>query len=138
MPARRQRRLAVRPATGLAVAAIAVVIAGCGLAETTRTASGSPSATVDLVAQDLAFEPGSIELPAGAVVAIVLDNRDPGILHNVALYAADGGEALFRGPTFAGIATRAALVGPLPPGTFRFVCDVHPTMAGTVRVGATG
>jgi plastocyanin len=73
-------------------------------------------------------------MPAGVVVALVLDNRDPGILHNVAVYPASGGGPVFRGETFSGIATRTFLVGPLAPGTYSLVCEIHPPMSGTLTI----
>jgi plastocyanin len=111
-----------------------VLIVACSTATPVGNATGSPVVTVGLAAAELAFDRSSLELPAGVVVAVTLDNRDPGILHNVAVYPATGGEPVFRGETFAGIATRTFLLGPLAQGTYRFVCDVHPTMTGTLSV----
>jgi plastocyanin len=99
-------------------------------------ASGPPVATVELVAEDLAFDRDSLEVPPGGVIAVTLVNRDPGILHNVAIYQTAGGDLVFRGETFTGIETRTNLMGSLTPGTFRFVCDAHPTMGGTLTVAA--
>jgi plastocyanin len=111
-----------------------VLIAACATGPPMGYASGSPVATVALAAADLAFDRTSLQLPAGVVVALTLDNRDPGILHNVAVYPATGGDPVFRGETFAGIASRTFLLGPLSQGAYRFVCDVHPTMSGTLTV----
>jgi len=47
----------------------------------------------------------------------------------IAHLRAAGGDPVFRGETFTGIETRTNLVEPLAPGTFRFVCDAHPTMS---------
>jgi plastocyanin len=111
-----------------------VLIAACATATPLGNATGSPAATAGLAAADLAFDRASLELPAGVVVALTLDNRDPGILHHVATHPAAGGEAVFRGDTFIGIASRTFLVGPLAQGTYRFACDVHPTMSGSLTV----
>ena len=115
----------------------AMLLAACGYGPLVGHASGSPVAMVELVAEGLAFDQDSLRMPAGGVIAISLENRDPGILHNVAIYPTAGGDPVFRGETFTGIETRTNLVGPLAPGTFRFVCDAHPTMSGTLTVGAT-
>jgi plastocyanin len=109
------------------------VIAACSTSPI-GYASGSPAAVVELAAADLAFDRASLRMPAGVVVALTLDNRDPGILHNVAVYPATGGQAVFRGDAFVGIETRSFLLGPLAPGTYHFVCDVHPTMSGTLSI----
>jgi plastocyanin len=115
-----------------------LLVAACGIGPPVGHASGPPVATVELVAEDLAFDRDSLEIPAGGVIAITLENRDPGILHNVAIYRDAGGDPVFRGETFTGIETRTNLAGPLTPGTFRFVCDAHPTMSGTLTVAAGG
>jgi plastocyanin len=111
-----------------------VLICACATGAPIGNATGSPAATERLEAADLAFDRTSLQLPAGVVVALTLDNRDPGILHNLAVYPAADGEPVFRGETFAGIATRTFLLGPLAEGTYRFVCDVHPTMSGSLNV----
>jgi plastocyanin len=123
----------MRAMTLLAIATL--LVAACGFGPPVGHASGSPVASVALVAEDLAFDQGSLQVPAGGVIAISLENRDPGILHNVAIYPTAGGDPVFRGETFTGIETRTNLAGPLTPGTFRFVCEAHPTMSGTLTVG---
>lgn len=120
----------------VAALALPLALAACALGRVpTGASSASPSMTAIVVAHDLAFEPDSLELPSGNPVAITLDNRDPGILHNISILASDG-SVLFRGETFAGIEARMYGVAPLPEGRFRFVCDVHPGMEGTLIVEA--
>lgn len=129
----RQRR---RIGRILALAVMSVMVSACGGGGPIGNASGSPAATVELTAENLAFDRSSLRLPAGAVVALTFDNRDPGILHNVAIYPVGGGDPVFRGETFTGIQTETYLLGPLAAGSYRFVCDVHPPMSGTLTVGA--
>jgi plastocyanin len=112
----------------------ASLVVACSGGTPVGNATGSPAVTERLAAVDLAFDRTSLHLPAGVVVALVLDNRDPGILHNVAVYPDSGGQPAFRGDTFVGIETRTFLLGPLAPGPYRFACDVHPTMSGTLSV----
>ena len=114
--------------------AMGLVVGACAAGASVGNVRGSPAATVELAAENLAFDRSSVRFPAGVVVALTLDNRDPGILHNVAIYPSSGGDPVFRGETFTGIQTETYLVGPLPAGSFRFVCDVHPTMSGTLTV----
>ena len=118
----------------LSLAVMGLMVGACGVEEPVGNASGSPAATVELTAENLAFDRSSLRFPAGVIVALTLDNRDPGILHNVAIYPSSGGDPVFRGETFTGIQTETYLLGPLPAGSFRFVCDVHPTMSGTLTV----
>lgn len=129
----RKRRRIVRI---LALAVMSVMVSACGVGAPIGNASGSPTTTVGLAAENLAFDRSSLRLTAGAVVALTLDNRDPGILHNVAIYPAGAGDPVFRGETFTGIQTKTYLLGPIAAGSYRFVCDVHPTMSGTVTVEA--
>jgi plastocyanin len=111
-----------------------VSLQACSLGQApTGETSASPAVTAQVVALDLAFEPDTLVLPSGIPVGITLDNRDPGILHNIAIMTADG-TLVFRGETFAGIAARTYRVAPLSAREFRFVCDVHPTMTGTLTV----
>ena len=126
------KRPRVRRALSLTV--MAGVVAACGTGAPVGNASGAPTAAVELAAENLAFDRSSLRFPAGVIVALTLDNRDPGILHNVAIYPSSGGDPVFRGETLTGIQTETYLLGPLPAGSFRFVCDVHPTMSGTLTV----
>lgn len=115
----------------------ALPVAAFGFGPQVGHASGSPVATVVLVAENLAFDRGSLQVPAGGVIAISLENRDPGILHNVAIYPTVGGDPVFSGPGAHMHRESTNLAGPLTPGTFQFVCDAHPTMSGTLTVGAS-
>lgn len=112
---------------------LVTLVAGCAIGQApTGQASGSPAATVVVVARDIAFDPAAVQVPDGRIVAITLDNRDPGILHNITLVSSTG-EVAFRGETFAGIEARTYLVAPLEAGEFRLLCDVHPTMTASLR-----
>ena len=112
----------------------ASLVAGCAVGQPpTGSASGPPTATAGLIAEDIAFDPLSLRLPSGEIVAIKFDNFDPGILHNVSVTSREG-EVVFRGETFAGIDSRTYVVAPLAPGEFTLLRDVHPTMTGTLTV----
>jgi len=114
---------------------LAPLTAGCAIGQApTGQASGSPAVTAVVVARDIAFDPATVQVPSGQVVGITLDNRDPGILHNITLVS-DAGDVVFRGETFAGLAARTYLVAPLEAGEYRLLCDVHPTMAASLQAG---
>ena len=118
----------------LVVAVSLVSLQACSLGQApTGETSASPTVTAQVIALDLAFNPATLVLPSGTPVGITLDNRDPGILHNIAIMTADG-TLVFRGATFAGIEVRTYRVAPLSAREFRFVCEVHPTMTGTLIV----
>ena len=113
---------------------LATALTGCALGPPLGAGSGAPTATVTLAAAGNVFSPARTSLPAGVVVGVELENRDPGILHNVAIYPADAGEARFRGETFTGIRTTTYVVAPLSAGSYRLVCDVHPSMVVELEV----
>jgi plastocyanin len=99
-------------------------------AELTPPPGGSTEVVVR--ALDLAFEPMEAAAPAGEAITLVLDNRDEGIPHNLALTV--GGEQrttqIVTGPARATVS-----MGPLEPGRYPFVCEIHPSMTGTLVVG---
>ena len=105
----------------------------------TGTVSPAPisrNVTINLVAQNLAFNTSTITVPAGASVTMNFDNKDP-VPHNFSLFANSSATppGLFQGQ----IITRASIVykftAPTTPGTYFFRCDVHPTqMTGSFVV----
>lgn len=121
--------------TTISVVVGQLALAACSLGQSpTGDTAASPAVTTVIVARDLAFDASTVRLPSGVPVGITLDNRDPGILHNVSISSPQG-NVVFRGATFAGIERRTYRLAPLPQGTFRFICDVHPGMAGELLVG---
>jgi plastocyanin len=63
---------------------------------------------------------------------IVFENREA-VSHNVSIYADEGlMDRRFEGVLFGGPATRWYPVPALAPGAYVFLCDLHPTMRGTL------
>ncbi|MEW6225535.1 MAG: cupredoxin domain-containing protein [Chloroflexota bacterium] len=124
---RRRRRPVV---AALAAVLLGALVGGCG--------SGDPiggpftGATAQLRAENVAFEPAELTLPAGVALRIVLDNTDEGIPHNVRVF--QGELELGRSPTVTGFARTEVRFGPLEPARYQFACDVHPSMIGTLVV----
>lgn len=99
-------------------------------------ATGGPVA-VTLVAQNLSFDLSSISASAGVEVTVTLDNRDAGVLHNVAFYTnPSASSAIHVGELLTGPATEdVVFTAPSTPGNYFFRCDVHPdTMTGAFIV----
>lgn len=122
----------VRRAVAL-VAVSSIALAGCGGAAS-PPASYPPGAIV-VVAANLTFSPTQLIVPADTKFTLVLENRDSA-QHNVAIRTKQGfeGDLIFRHDPIS--ASSVVLeVGPIPAGTYYFLCEVHPSMTGTVIAG---
>jgi plastocyanin len=98
--------------------------------------TGGPVA-VTLVAQNLVFDLSSIAASPSVEVTVTLDNRDAGVLHNVALYTnPSASSAIHVGELTTGPAVHdEVFTSPATPGNYFFRCDVHPdTMTGAFIV----
>jgi len=100
------------------------------------SASASPSAPaadVLLQAKNIAFVQSSWVAPANKAFTIALDNQDQGTPHNVALKN-EGGQVVWQGTPFNGVATQVYNVPPQPAGKYTFMCTVHPSMTGNATL----
>ncbi|WP_292521999.1 cupredoxin domain-containing protein [Methanoculleus sp.] len=90
------------------------------------------SVTVDIAAENMAFNTETITVPAGSQVTMNFDNRDPGVPHNVAVYTdASAATAISVGDIIVGPARATyTFTAPGTPGTYFFRCDVHHSMNG--------
>jgi plastocyanin len=94
---------------------------------------------VTVVAQGTAFDTSTIELPPSAPTTITFDNQDAGVQHNIAIYTDDTlSDELFNGEVITGPASVDYAVPAIDPGSYYFLCIVHPTMNGSVAVGDGG
>ena len=121
-------------AARLALAALALGAAGCS---STAIGGEQPPASLDpasprISADGITFEKAALAVPANRAFTLVFENRE-NVPHNVSIYA-DGAhqDRRFEGVVFSGPATRWYPVPALAPGTYVFVCDVHPNMAGSL------
>jgi plastocyanin len=100
------------------------------------TPTGSTAATgtpLHISAQNIEFDTDHLEAPAGQAFVLEFDNNDPGVPHNVEIKDASGA-SLFKGQIITGPAKASYQVPALAAGSYTFVCDVHPTMTGTLAV----
>jgi len=95
----------------------------------------SPSGlTLKLTAKNIAFDTSCLAVAAGTSFNVDFSNEDAGVSHDFAILSSSGAP-LFTGEIIKGVATTSYSVSALPPGTYRFQCDVHPTqMFGTLIV----
>lgn len=82
-----------------------------------------------LVFANFEFDLDCVRVPAGEPFTIHFENRVPGTPSNVSIYPEGSDEAVFRGDICNGPGGLTYEVPALEPGTYRFVDDVHPTMA---------
>jgi len=125
----------VRPNTRRLLAAstllgLLLAVAGCG-------GSASPPPTyppgaIVVTAENRTFDTSELVVPAESVFPLVLVNKD-GDPHNIAIRTKQGfdGELVFRHDPITA-STIVLQVGPIPAGTYYFICEVHPEMTGTV------
>lgn len=102
----------------------------------TATVTVTPTSTpepeqvaVNLTAENFAFDRSTIEVPAGAKVTVLFENRDPGVQHNFAVYETSAAEdIIFKGDLVTGQDTATyTFTAPSEPGTYFFRCDPHAT-----------
>ena len=96
---------------------------------------GGQTQTVLVVAQGTQFNTKEIDLKANGPVSLTLDNRDPGIPHNLEILTSAGGSTIEKGvDPFAGPAKQTWTFTAPAAGTYYFQCIVHPSMNGKVIV----
>jgi plastocyanin len=96
-------------------------------------ASAGTAADVTIRASSSQFTTPQVTAPAAKPFSLAFDNEDAGTLHNVHIKKADGSDA-FKGEFVTGVSTKVYQVPALPAGSYPFMCDVHPSMTGTLTV----
>jgi plastocyanin len=95
--------------------------------------SAATGAVLHISAQNIEFDTDHLDAPAGQPFVLQFDNKDPGVPHNVEIKNTNG-TSVFKGEIITGPATAMYDVPALAPGSYMFVCDVHPNMTGTLTV----
>lgn len=90
----------------------------------------TPELTLRIASERSVFDVDRLSVPADTAFALHYQNHDR-VPHNVSIR---GAAQPLVGEIFSGPGERTYYFPALPAGTYRFVCDVHPEMAGTVEV----
>jgi cytochrome c oxidase subunit 2 len=109
------------------------------IAEANATPAPRPSgaALLELTAKDIAYDKHELTVNAGQPFGIRFHNGDPaGVPHDVDLRQSDGKTVLQDKPTTDGGKEAVYDYTQLQPGTYTFICSVHPipAMTGTLTV----
>ncbi len=118
---------------------------GSGAPASGAPASGSPASpaasgggagvgTVEISANNIAFEQTTVSAPAGQAFVISFNNKEAQP-HNIDIKDASGA-SVFKGDIVQGPAQKDYQVPALTAGTYTFVCDVHSNMTGTLTAGS--
>ena len=94
---------------------------------------GGAGTTVEIVAQGIAFTTANVTVLAGQPFTLKFTNNDAGVPHNVHLRDSSGADVA-KTDIISGVSDASIQVAALQPGTYPFVCDVHPNMTGTLTV----
>jgi plastocyanin len=111
------------------------------------SAPAAPATTLELTAPVGAstggYDKTALSAPADSPITINFSNADPGVPHNVEIFASDpatdsSAKKVFApasDATITGTDTTSYDVGPLAAGTYYYHCYVHPTtMTGKLTV----
>jgi plastocyanin len=117
----------------VAAASVLALVAACSgsTAAPTPPSSLAPGSVL-FVARGTAFSTTNPVVPANTAWTLVFDNED-NLPHNVIIKDSSGATAS-ASDVFTGPATRSQVEPALAPGTYAFLCAVHPQMQGTLTV----
>jgi hypothetical protein len=107
-----------------------LALAGCG--GTVSPPPSFPPGAIVITAEGQRFSTTELIVPADQRFSLVLVNKDAD-RHNIAIRTKQGfeGELVFRHDPISA-STLVLEVGPIVAGTYYFICEVHPSMTGTV------
>ncbi|HVM25399.1 MAG TPA: cupredoxin domain-containing protein [Candidatus Limnocylindrales bacterium] len=118
----------------LLAVALAAVMAACGSTSGGETPTDPATADVTVTSVDMAFDPGTVNVPAGRTFTLALVNQDS-MPHNVAIYTDESrSEKLFEGEMVTD-GTITYEIPALDAGEYFFDCSLHPDMTGTLVAG---
>jgi cytochrome c oxidase subunit 2 len=106
-------------------------------ANATPPPAPSGATTLTLTAQNISYDKHDLTVPANQPFVIDFKNLDPaGVAHDVDIRQSDGTTLVQDQHTTDGGAESQYTYEGLPPGTYTFICSIHPiaNMTGTLTV----
>jgi plastocyanin len=99
--------------------------------------SGGPGPVgLAVTASNLKFDVSTLATPADKPFKITFDNKDASVSHDVDILDT-AGKKVFDMTAFPGPDVKTIDVTPLPAGSYKFECSIHPSsMNGTLTVGS--
>jgi plastocyanin len=123
----------------LLCASVGLGLAGCGSDDGAVDLSGCVSVEpadgvtkLTITGRNLAFVEECFQVEPGPV-EITFVNDDGGVSHNI--HVKGPGDVNEATPLERGKVTQVLEVDLVEPGTYRYVCDPHPSMKGNIVVG---
>jgi cytochrome c oxidase subunit 2 len=103
--------------------------------ETPAPSGATSGPTLDLSAENIAFDTHALSAPVDQGFQIQLTNLE-GVVHNVSIFDADNNKVFTGDPITGPDAAITYQVPALPAGQYTFICDYHPVpdMTGTLTV----
>ena len=119
--------------TLLVMLVVALPVTACTEAERQDAVQAViPAAATTITARNVEFAPTTVAMEAGVPLRLVLQNEDAGVPHNILVRG--GGTDIGKTEIVTGIDRAELSFGPLPPGDYAFLCEIHPNMTGTITV----
>jgi plastocyanin len=116
----------------LGLAAVAALSAACAASAPAPSVTGSvdPNGPT-VVAKDMKFQTGSVEVKAGQNLTLHFDNEDQAP-HNVAIFKDSSASSPISIGQVVSASKSDQVIPALAAGTYFFRCDVHHDMTGTI------
>lgn len=102
-------------------------------AEPSPSGSASAGTILEVKAQNIAWDPTELTVPADVPFQIVFDNEDASIPHDLDIHEGDpAGPKVLDSAPITGVTTATLDVDALPAGIYAYVCSIHTNMVGTL------
>lgn len=135
---RRSALITLTLTLGLALAAcssdaVASPSAPASASEAPAVSDAPATGDLTITAEEMVFSTDALTAQAGGEIVVTFTNNDT-VPHNFSVYTEEGGDVIAIGDIINEGQTDEVSLGELAPGSYYFVCDLHPEMNGTLTV----